>query len=101
MLKINSKKALYLLGAGLAALTSSAASAQNAAGNDGAPDEIIVTAERRPENQQDVPVSVAVISGQASRDISAGGDDTLLALSGKVPSFYAETTTGRIFPRFY
>ena len=30
----------------------------------------------------------------------AGGDDTL-ALSGRVPGLYAETTTGRIFPRFY
>ncbi len=33
--------------------------------------------------------------------LTAGGDDTLLALSGRVPSLYAETTTGRIFPRFY
>ncbi|MGH6978971.1 MAG: TonB-dependent receptor plug domain-containing protein, partial [Brevundimonas sp.] len=30
----------------------------------------------------------------------AAGDD-ILALSGRVPGLYAETTTGRIFPRFY
>jgi iron complex outermembrane receptor protein len=47
-----------------------------------------------------VPVSVAVVGGDQLRAIQGGGDD-IIALSGKVPSFYAETTTGRIFPRFY
>ena len=64
-------------------------------------DTITVTAERREQNLQDVPVSVGVVQGEAMRAYTAGGDDTLLALSGRVPSFYAETTTGRIFPRFY
>ncbi|WP_070935451.1 TonB-dependent receptor domain-containing protein [Sphingomonas haloaromaticamans] len=63
--------------------------------------EIVVTAERRSENLQKVPVSVGVIGGGNLRDFQSGGDDTLLALSGRVPSLYAETTTGRIFPRFY
>ncbi|MDB5422844.1 MAG: TonB-dependent receptor, partial [Phenylobacterium sp.] len=63
--------------------------------------EVIVTAERRSENLQKVPLSVAVIASEEVRAAQAGGDDTLLTLSGKVPSFYAETTTGRIFPRFY
>jgi Outer membrane receptor proteins, mostly Fe transport len=64
-------------------------------------EEVVVTAERRPENQQTVPVSVGVLSGQALQNFTAAGDDTLLALSGKVPSLYVESTTGRIFPRFY
>ena len=64
-------------------------------------DTVTVTAERREQNLQEVPVSVGVMQGDAMRQITAGGDDTLLALSGKVPSLYAETTTGRIFPRFY
>ncbi|HEY4029278.1 MAG TPA: TonB-dependent receptor plug domain-containing protein, partial [Caulobacteraceae bacterium] len=64
-------------------------------------EEVIVTAERRSENLQKVPVSVSVIPTEDVRAAQAGGDDTLLTLSGKVPSFYAETTTGRIFPRFY
>ena len=64
-------------------------------------DAITVTAERREQNLQDVPVSVGVVQGEQLRDYTAGGDDTLLALSGRVPGFYAETTTGRIFPRFY
>ncbi|WP_310148802.1 TonB-dependent receptor [Luteimonas sp. 3794] len=64
-------------------------------------DAVIVTAERREQNLQDVPVSVGVVQGDAMREFTTGGDDTLLALSGRVPGFYAETTTGRIFPRFY
>lgn len=62
--------------------------------------EIIVTAQRRSENIQDVPVSVAAMSGDMLRDVLAGGGD-VLALSGRVPGLYAETSTGRIFPRFY
>jgi iron complex outermembrane receptor protein len=63
--------------------------------------EVIVTAERREQNLQRVPISVGVLGGDSLRDFQAGGDDTLLALSGRVPSLYVETTTGRIFPRFY
>ena len=63
--------------------------------------DIVVTAERRSENLRRVPVSVGVINGAGLRDFQAGGDDTLLSLSGRVPSLYVESTTGRIFPRFY
>src|SRR4051812_48056358 len=63
--------------------------------------EVVVTAQRRSENLQKVPVSVGVISGADQRTFTAGGDDTLLSLSGRVPSLYVESTTGRIFPRFY
>lgn len=57
-------------------------------------DTVTVTAEHREQNLQEVPVSVGVVQGAAMRDYTAGGDDTLLALSGRVPGFYAETTTG-------
>ncbi|KGE52949.1 hypothetical protein GW15_0205525 [Xanthomonas axonopodis pv. vasculorum] len=82
------------------------ASAQQAPATQGeasptALDTVTVTAEHREQNLQDVPVSVGVVQGAAMRDYTAGGDDMLLALSGRVPGFYAETTTGRIFPRFY
>ena len=63
--------------------------------------DIVVTAERRSENLQRVPVSVGVIDGEGLRTFQAGGDDTLLSLSGRTPSLYVESTTGRIFPRFY
>jgi iron complex outermembrane receptor protein len=99
------QKTALFLGAAFSALmiggTAQAQDTATATANDGPETEIVVTAERRPESLQNTPVSVGVIGGQDARDFTAAGDDTLLALSGKVPSFYAETTTGRIFPRFY
>ncbi|CCC05744.1 unnamed protein product [Sordaria macrospora k-hell] len=64
-------------------------------------DDIVVTAERREERLQDTPLSVGVATGDGLRQFQAGGEDTLLSLSGRIPGLYAETTTGRIFPRFY
>ena len=98
-----SPKLALLLGAAAATLIAGAAHAQQAAPADAAStalDEIVVTAERRSENLQKVPLSVAAVAGDQLRAVTADGSD-ILALSGKVPSFYAETTTGRIFPRFY
>jgi iron complex outermembrane receptor protein len=97
---------LLLSCAGIALGTATAASAQAVEPTTAAPDsdslgEVVVTAERRTENLQNVPISVGVLSGADLRTFQGGGDDTLLSLSGRVPSFYAETTTGRIFPRFY
>ncbi len=63
-------------------------------------EEIIVTATKRAENQQQVPVSVGTISGDKLESVMSGGVD-LLALSGQVPSLYAESTFARTFPRFY
>ena len=82
-----------------AAAAAADAPAPTAQATDGVAD-IVVTAQRRSENLQKVPLSVSAVSGDMLRDFQAGGDD-ILALSGKVPGLYAETTTGRIFPRFY
>ena len=62
--------------------------------------DIVVTAQRRPERLQTVPISVAVVDGDSLRNFQSGGED-IFALAGRVPGLYAETTTGRIFPRFY
>jgi iron complex outermembrane recepter protein len=101
--------ALLLAGAASAATvpfasaqTADAPVAAPAATDDGAPDgDIIVTANRRNENTINVPVAVSVIRAESLRDFQAAGADTLLSLSGRVPSLYVESTTGRIFPRFY
>ena len=98
-----------LLGAAAAAIgCAGAASAQDAAPaatqqqTDGAGlQDVVVTAERRSENLQTVPVSVGVVAGDDLRTYTSSGDDTLLSLAGRTPSLYVETTTGRIFPRFY
>jgi iron complex outermembrane receptor protein len=98
--KFTPRKSALLLSVAFAALSfSSAALAQQSVSGPEL-DEVVVTAERRAENLQNVPVSVAVVSADEARSFQAGGDD-ILSLSGKVPGLYAETTTGRIFPRFY
>lgn len=92
------------LRAGVAALSLVASPALAAPAEDVAPaedDEIIVTAQRRAEDAMKVPVAVSVLKADALRDFQAASADTLLSLSGKVPSLYVESTTGRIFPRFY
>lgn len=97
----SAKAAFRLSCAAAALLLPAAAFAQDAAadGGEGLGD-IVVTAERRTENLQQVPVSVGVVGGDQLRALQASGDD-ILSLSGRVPGLYAETTTGRIFPRFY
>ena len=63
--------------------------------------EIIVTAQRRSENLQDVPVSVG--DHRPTRQLAAintGGAD-IRGLSGRVPSLNIESSFGRTFPRFY
>ena len=86
---------------GSAAFAQDAAPVQTQAAPEEGLGDIVVTAERRSENLQKVPLSVGVASGDALRTYTSGGDDTLLALSGRVPGLYVESTTGRIFPRFY
>ncbi|GAA4754706.1 TonB-dependent receptor [Sphingomonas daechungensis] len=62
--------------------------------------EIIVTAQRRSENLQDVPVSVGTINEDQLTAINAAGAD-VRALAGRVPSLNIESSFGRTFPRFY
>jgi len=103
-----SRTVRLLSGAALLACAGAPAWAQSAPGalvasaeDTGDLGEITVTAERRSENLLNVPISVGVASGDALRSFQSGGDDTLLTLSGRIPSLYVESTTGRIFPRFY
>ena len=63
-------------------------------------DAIIVTAQRRAEDQQDVPISIATLGGETLAAISGAGAD-IRALSGRVPSLNIESSFGRTFPRFY
>ncbi len=62
--------------------------------------EIVVTAQRRAENLQNVPLSVDVVSGDKLDAINSGGGD-IRALAGRVPSLNIESSFGRTFPRFY
>jgi len=80
------KKAMFLLGASVA-VTASPAWAQTADEESGwMLDEIIVTAQKRAENQQTVPISVTT----ATADFMAKNDiRTLEDLNGSVPGFFA------------
>ncbi len=63
-------------------------------------DEITVTAQRRTENMQDVPISVTPLSGERLTSMFESGED-IRALATRVPSLYAESSNGRVAPRFY
>ena len=75
------------------------AHAQDAAA-DGGLDTIIVSAQKREENQQEVPISVETLSAARFSAIQAAGED-ILALAARVPSLYAESSNGRLAPRLY
>jgi iron complex outermembrane receptor protein len=62
--------------------------------------EIVVTAQKRPEDIQEVPVAVSTLSGQDLGVIFTAGPD-VRALSARVPSLMLESSFGRTFPRFY
>ena len=63
-------------------------------------EEITVTATKRPEDIQKIPVAVSTLSGQDLSIIMTAGPD-IRALSGRVPSLTLESSFGRAFPRFY
>ena len=63
-------------------------------------EEILVTATRREENLQDIPLSVATVNDETLAAVMSGGTD-IRGLSGRVPSLNIESSFGRTFPRFY
>ncbi len=89
-----------LLIATLLASTATPVFAQAPAGDEGGLADIVVTAQRRAENLQNVPLSVATVSGDALGAIASSGND-IRALAGRVPSLNVESSFGRTFPRFY
>ena len=62
--------------------------------------EIIVTAQKRTQNVQDVSASISTLGGEDLETITVGTPDVRI-LSGRVPSVILESSFGRAFPRFY
>ena len=63
-------------------------------------EEITVTAQKREQRLEDVPLAVSAISGEAVDDFVNGGLD-IRALAARVPGLNIETSNGRTQPRFY
>ncbi len=63
-------------------------------------DVITVTAEKREEDIQKVPISISTISAEELDVLRSSGDD-IRSLSARVPSLLIESSFGRTFPRFY
>ncbi|MBB3228864.1 iron complex outermembrane receptor protein [Luteibacter sp. Sphag1AF] len=61
---------------------------------------ISVTAEKRVEDMQKVPISMTVLPAEKLEAFGQAGDG-VLQLASRAPSVYAETSYGREFPRFY
>src|SRR5512135_3740925 len=59
-------------------------------------DVITVTAEKREEDIQKVPVSISAISGE-NLDVIKSGSDDIQFLSARVPSLLVESSFGRTF----
>jgi len=100
MLPNRSFRRALTVSCGLTALVASLAAGSAAMAQDTTVGEVVVTAQKRSENLQDVPVSVAAISGERLQSVFAAGED-ILTLSGKAPGLYAESSNGRVAPRFY
>ena len=90
---------IRLLALSLLSTAAAPAFAQEAADTD-ALGEIVVTAQRREENLQDVPLSITAVGGEKLDAIQSGGVD-VRGLSGRIPSLIIESSFGRTFPRFY
>ena len=63
-------------------------------------EQITVTAQKRTQSIQEVPISIATLSGEKFDSLFAGGGD-ILELAVRVPGLYAESSNGRVAPRFY
>ena len=61
---------------------------------------VTVTAQRREENLQEVPISITTLDTEKLDVIGSGGED-IRFLSSRLPSLQIESSFGRAFPRFY
>ncbi len=63
-------------------------------------DEIVVTAQKREQNIQEVPISITSMNREEIGLLTVSALDVRF-LSGRVPSLLIESSFGRAFPRFY
>ena len=63
-------------------------------------EEITVTAQKREQSFEDVPISISVISSDSVHDY-LGSAENIRALTNRVPSMTIESSNGRTSPRIY
>jgi iron complex outermembrane receptor protein len=63
-------------------------------------EEVLVTAQKRVQTLEDVPMAVSAIDGATVNDYLGGSQD-IRALAARVPGLNIETSNGRTQPRFY
>ena len=63
-------------------------------------EEIVVTAQKREENIQEVPIAITRMAGDRLTARFSGGAD-ILALASAAPGLHVESSNGRLSPRFY
>ncbi len=63
-------------------------------------EEVIVTAQKREQRLQDVPVSISALLPSSVNDYLGSGEN-IRALAQRVPSLQIESSNGRQLPRFY
>jgi iron complex outermembrane receptor protein len=90
-----------LLGAASICAAGFAQAADSPAASDNAGlEEIVVTAQRKPEYAKDVPVAVTSLSAPTIDALTSSGED-IRFLAARVPSLQIESSFGRTYPRFY
>lgn len=80
--------------------TSTAAEQEGPAAKDNSLEVIQITARKRVENAQEVPVAVSALQGESLDAYSSAGMD-IRFMNAKIPSLSIESSFGRSFPRFY
>ncbi|HQX23660.1 MAG: TonB-dependent receptor [Xanthomonadales bacterium] len=63
-------------------------------------EEVTVTAQRREEDVQKVPIAITTVSDERLDAMRSGADD-IRFMAGRLPSLNVESSFGRAFPRFY
>ena len=89
-----------LLTAFVCSIAPGAVMAQQDEQQSGMLEEIIVTAQKREQTMENVPIAVSVITGKSINEYLGGAQD-IRALAARVPGLNIETSNGRTQPRFY
>jgi iron complex outermembrane receptor protein len=89
-----------VLAAGASATALALALPAFAADDDVEVGEVIVTAQKKAENINDVPLSVTAVQGEKLDAIRSSGGD-IRVFSARIPSLTMESSFGRTFPRPY